>query len=494
MTLDQKLRLLKRQSRQEGTRDRDRELARTLEYLRRLTVPPTPRKLPAQRAPKGIEEYVDGEIRENAFGPFFLASQAFPFGRPYGNLRLGDVATADLSPLNVFLTAEDRYRIEESRRQETEVRSQNGFSERSGAPDGLAQSKIQNLKSKISEDHPQSKIEVGLLDPSQLVFLDTETTGLAGGTGTCAFLIGIGTVEGLRFVVRQFFLRDYPEEKAQLQALSDALAPHQGLITFNGKTFDVPLLETRYALARMKSPFGRLLHLDALHPARRLWKLRLESCKLTDLESALLGIHRDGDVPGSEIPGIYFDYLRTGDAQGLQSVFHHNALDIITLAALTVQLARALADATTLESPLDLFSLSRILGATGSGEQSISICRQALATGLPQPVESQALRHLAFQLKRQRRHELAAEAWLELTRREAPLAIEACEELAIYYEHRRRDSRTAREFVAAALERLREQSPSHPQVPRFTHRLARLEKKLSRVGSAAPLPLAPSPP
>jgi hypothetical protein len=438
MTLQEKLRLLKREARQGGTHDRDRELARTLEYLRRLTVPPTPRKLPAQRAPKGIEEYVDGEIRENAFGQFFLASQALPFGRPYGKLRLGDVATADFSPLNVFLAGP------------------------CPSADGL-------------------------------VFLDTETTGLAGGTGTCAFLIGIGTVEGLRFVVRQFFLRDYPEEKAQLQALSDALAPYEGLVTFNGKTFDVPLLETRYALARMKSPFGRLLHLDALHPARRLWKLRLESCKLTDLESALLGIHRDGDVPGSEIPGIYFDYLRTGDAQGLQPVFHHNALDILTLAALTVQLARALADASTLESPLDLFSLSRILGATGSGEQSVSICRQALATGLPQPVESQALRHLAFQLKRQRRHELAVEAWLELTRREAPLAIEACEELAIHYEHRRGDSRTAREFVAAALERLREQSPSHPHVPRFTHRLARLEKKLSRAASATPLPLAPFP-
>jgi len=492
MTLQEKLRLLKREARQGGTRDRDRELARTLEYLRRLTVPPTPRKLPAQRAPKGIEEYVDGEIRKNAFGPFFLASQAFPFGRPYGKLRLGDVATADLTSLNVFLKTQDgdpkaegRKRKAEDRSQESEVRSQNGFAERCGTAEGLAQSKIQNRK---------SKIEVALLDPSQLVFLDTETTGLAGGTGTCAFLIGLGTVEGLRFVVRQFFLRDYPEEKAQLQALSDALAPYEGLITFNGKTFDIPLLETRYALARMKSPFERLLHLDALHPARRLWKLRLESCKLTDLESALLGIHRDGDVPGSEIPGIYFDYLRTGDAQGLQAVFHHNALDILTLAALTVELARALADATTLESPLDLFSLSRILGATGSGDQSVSVCRQALATGLPTPVESQALRHLAFQLKRQRRHELAAEAWLELTRREAPLAIEACEELAIYYEHRRRDSRTAREFVASALVRLREQSPSHPHVPRFTHRLARLEKKLGRAGSATPLPLAPLPP
>ena len=189
--------------------------------------------------------------------------------------------------------------------------------------------------------------------PERLVYLDTETTGLAGGTGTCAFLIGIGTLEGTQFVVRQFFLRDYPEEKAILHALAEILGGFDGLVTYNGKTFDIPLLETRYALARQKSPFGRMLHLDALHPARRLWRLRLESCKLQDLESAVLGIEREGDIPGSEIPAIYFDYLREGDARGLQPVFHHNALDIMTLAAITVELARAIGDggAGTLDSP-----------------------------------------------------------------------------------------------------------------------------------------------
>ena len=126
-------------------------------------------------------------------------------------------------------------------------------------------------------------------------------------------------------------MRDYPEEKAILHALAEILDSFDGLVTYNGKTFDVPLLETRYALARLKSPFGRLLHLDALHPSRRLWKLRLESCKLTDLESAVLGIEREGDVAGSEIPGIYFDYLRTRrrarPATGVlpQRARHHDA-------------------------------------------------------------------------------------------------------------------------------------------------------------------------
>jgi hypothetical protein len=428
MTLEEKLRQLKRAS---GARDHDKELEQTLAYLRRLENPPSTPKLPAQRFAKGIEEYVEGQVVKNSRGEFFLAREAFPFGRPYGKLRIGDIPSADLSPLSLVL---------------------NG---------------------------------AAMPEASRLVFLDTETTGLAGGTGTCAFLVGIGNVEGMKFVVRQFFLRDYPEEKAMLEALAETLGACEGIVTFNGKTFDVPLLETRYALARMKSPLDRLVHFDALHPARRLWKLRLESCKLTDLEQAVLGISREGDVPGSEIPAIYFDYLRTGDARGLQPVFYHNALDVVSLAALTVELARALGDggAEALGSPLDLFSLSRILGTAGSKEKSISTCQQALAAGLPQQVESLALRQLAAEFKRKRQHHAAVELWLELSRREPPLAVEALEELAIHSEHRLRDLQQALEFTLAALARLEEQFPSSAHHKRFARRLERLQRKLAGASS-----------
>ena len=440
MNLDEKLRQLK----QAATKSTlDLALERQLAHLRHVETR-TRRGaplLPAQRAPKGIEEYVKGQLETNSRGEFFLARQALPFGRPYGKLRISDVSAADLSPLNIFLH------------------------------------------------------DTAVPEPSRMAYLDTETTGLAGGTGTCAFLIGIGSIQGPEFEVKQFFLRDYPDEKAALAAVVEALAPYAGVVTFNGKSFDIPLLETRYALARMKSPFARLLHLDLLHPARRLWKLRLERCKLTDLEKDVLGIRREGDVDGSDIPGIYFDYLRTGNARGLQPIFYHNALDIVTLAALAAELARIIGEAgsATGIASLDLFSLSRILERAGSLERSVRTCQQALAAGLPESAESRALWHLAAQHKRRRQPERAAEIWIELTRRELDVAIAAFEQLAIYYEHRRRDAATALVFTEAAIEKLQEtgelrsssrgdrrQIDADPARERFTHRLARLQRKAAQ--------------
>jgi uncharacterized protein YprB with RNaseH-like and TPR domain len=421
MNLDRKLQQLKKAA---AKSVRDAELERQLEYLRRMEE--KPRTLPAQRAPKGIEEYVEGHVETNAQGEFYVARQALPFGRPYGKYRIGDLAAADLDTLRLVLD------------------------------------------------------NASLPDPAKLVYLDTETTGLAGGTGTCAFLIGIGALEGTRFAVRQFFLRDYPEEKAALAALAEALASFEGIVTFNGKTFDIPLLETRYTLARMRSPFGRMMHLDLLHPARRLWKLRLASCELTNLEKGILGIVREGDVPGSEIPQLYFDYLRTGNAQHLQPVFFHNALDIVTLAALTLEMARALReDEGAIASSLDLFSLSRILDRARVAERSTAACRQALSQGLPATVEAQALWQLAAQHKKRREHGEAVELWKALAQREEPLALRALEELAIHFEHRSRDAATALVFTTAALDRLRESRPPSTQLQRFNRRYERLKRKSS---------------
>ena len=426
MNLEEKLRQLEKAAK---TSVRDRELERQLEYLRRLEE--SPKKLPAQRAPRSVEEYVDGRVEANDWGEFFLAQQTLPFGRPYGGCRVGDFSTADLSPLSVLFN---------------------------GIP---------------------------IPEPSKLVYLDTETTGLAGGTGTCAFLIGIAAAQGSQFVVQQFFLRDYPEEKATLAALAEVLGRYQSVVTFNGKTFDIPLLETRYALARLKSPFSRMTHLDLLHPSRRLWKLRLLSCELTHLEKEVLGIGREGDVAGSEIPGIYFDYLRTGNAQRLQPVFYHNALDVVTLAALAVEMARTISDAggeKAIDS-LDLFSLSRIFDRARATEKSVATCKQALTAGLPETVETRALWHLASQHKRSRQHQHAVELWKSLVAREDSYAVKALEELAIHYEHRERNVGTAMEYTMAAIARWREASASALPLKRLSHRLERLRQKSARAGT-----------
>ncbi|MGH9404815.1 MAG: ribonuclease H-like domain-containing protein [Terriglobia bacterium] len=425
MNLEEKLRQLKNAAKKSGA---EAELERQLDYLRRLNGGFKP--LPAERVPCRIEEYVQGQTYRLPAGEYFMAEQALPLGRPYGNMRIGDIAASSLSSLDLFLEGN------------------------------------------------------GLPEPERLVFLDTETTGLAGGTGTCAFLIGIGVIEGPQFVVRQYFLRDYTEETAVLTALAERLHAGAGLVTFNGKTFDVPLLETRYTLSRLRSPFRRMIHLDLLHPARRLWKLRLESCRLTNLESHVLGLEREGDVPGSEIPAIYFDYLRTGDARGLQPVFFHNALDIITLAALTVEMARVIerarnSDQLALPAALDLFSLSRIFERAGETALSASTCSLAIEKGLPEATQPEALWHLAVQHKRRLEFERAEEIWLELAELKEPIAVQAYRELAVYHEHRRRDAARALEFTERALALLSSAEAGDPRsMERFHHRRKRLQKRL----------------
>ncbi len=430
MNLEEKLRLLKPlPTRRVGGDGRGQpldDLLRQAVRLRPAAARPTP---PLRRGAKGriedINDLIDGRLVRNRRGEFFAAEQRLPFGRPYGRARIGDIASADFSTLKLLFEGQG-----------------------------------------------------GLPDVSRWVFLDTETTGLAGGAGTLAFLVGLGTVEGNGFRVRQFFLRDFPDEPAMLEELSEVLRSYEGIVTFNGKTFDLPLLENRFVLSRRRSPFRTLLHLDLLHPARRLWKLRLESCKLTHLEDRILGIRREGDIDGAEIPAVYFDYLRTGSARGLQGVFFHNALDIITLAALTVEMTEALGSDPweRVADGLDLFSLSRILERAGEAERSVETCRRALSAGLPSRVRTRALLQLASHLKRQRRFEEAVRIWLRLTRRAKPVA-EAFEQLAMYSEHRQRDYVAALDLVRRFLQRNGKRPLPASVSSRFAHRLNRLERK-----------------
>ena len=289
--------------------------------------------------------------------------------------------------------------------------------------------------------------------PAKWAFLDTETTGLAGGTGTYAFLIGVGSIDSAGFRLRQFFMRDYGEEPSLLARLAEYLAQFDVLITYNGKAYDQPLLETRFRMARARHPFARLEHLDLLFGARRLWKLRLESCRLVDLENQILGVEREGDLPGAMIPYYYFDYLRTQQAMRLVPIFHHNALDILSLACLTaiVPLAFRSPEETAFLHGADLIGLARWLLQAGQPAQALRLLRRAVDLGLPDDLLFRTLWDVGALEKRLDRPDAALSVFRDLTASRNPYRGRAFEELAKHYEHRERDFATALEMTHSAL-------------------------------------------
>ncbi|MGA2593839.1 MAG: ribonuclease H-like domain-containing protein [Bryobacteraceae bacterium] len=294
---------------------------------------------------------------------------------------------------------------------------------------------------------------IGSSHPTKWAFLDTETTGLAGGTGTYAFLIGVGSIEPAGFRLRQFFMRDYGEEASLLRRLSEHLAQFDVLITYNGKTYDQPLLETRFRMARARHPFERLAHLDLLTGARRLWKLRLDSCRLVDLENQILGVERQGDLPGEMIPYYYFEYLRTQQAFRLVPVFHHNAIDILSLACLTaiVPCAFRAPEETAFRHGADVIGLARWVLAAGRHEQALRLWRRALDLGLPDDLLFRTLWDIGTLEKRLGRSDAALAVFTDLSASRNAYRLRAFRELAIHYERRARDYAVALEMTRSAL-------------------------------------------
>jgi len=298
-----------------------------------------------------------------------------------------------------------------------------------------------------------------------LAFLDTETSGLAGGTGTYAFLVGVGRFEGGTFRLAQFFMRDPSEEAALLEGLMDFLAPCAGLVTFNGKAFDAPLLVTRYMLHSIQVPFRDFAHLDLLPLARRLWRDRLPSRALKYLEENVLGAPRTNEeVPGYEIPYLYFDYLRSGDATPLKGVFYHNAMDIVALAALMNHMA------SILETPfdgqvqhgLDFIALAKLFEDLNRQEEAARLYERGLQAGVNEADFGAAVQRLSA-LQR-RRGDLASA--VELWRKAASAGhVYAHIELAKYHEHHRRDYSEALKWTISA-----EELVSSLDIPRYEYR------------------------
>ena len=326
-----------------------------------------------------------------------------------------------------------------------------------------------------------------LLEPSvrdgRLLFLDLETTGLAGGAGTYAFLVGCGWFEGATFRTRQFFLSNYTAERALLGGVAVDAAAASGVITYNGKSFDLPLIETRFALQRMTTPFAGLPHVDMLHPARRLWRRddhlgEATGCRLTMLEETLCGHRREGDVPGFEIPSRYFHFVRTGDPRPLEAVLEHNRLDLLALALVTARASRLLGEgAAGVRTAREAVGLGRLYERAGLMVQAAECYERAGDVPGDVMALAEALRAYALLLRRGRRYDAAADAWsrlLELPQCPPIMAREASEALAVHHEHRARDLEQARRFAVQSLQF----EISEGRQAAIRHRLARIDRKI----------------
>jgi uncharacterized protein len=310
----------------------------------------------------------------------------------------------------------------------------------------------------------------------KMLFLDLETTGLAGGAGTYAFLVGCGWFDAGVFRLRQFVLTDFGAERALLEAVGELAGNLACIVTYNGKTFDLPLLETRFSLQRMPTPFAEIAHVDLLHPARRMWRQEEVECRLTYLEQALCGHERESDVPGFEIPSRYFKYVRSGDARPLEAVLEHNRLDVVSLAMLTARAAQLLEEGpSAATSAREAFGLGRLYERAGLLDDALSSYRRASGAGVGM-IHVEALRATALMLRRLRRYEEAAVTWRALLAAECSPAYarEASEALAVHHEHRARDLEIARDFAVQSLSL--QGTPARQQATR--HRLARLDRKL----------------
>lgn len=271
-----------------------------------------------------------------------------------------------------------------------------------------------------------------------LLFFDTETTGLSGGAGTLVFLVGTAWTSGTDLEVEQYFLADFPGEPEFLEAVRERFAGRAACVSYNGKTFDGPLLRGRFSLARLPFAMGR--DIDLLHPARRLWKGLVGDCSLKSLEEKVLGIRRGMDIPGSEIPEVYFQFLRTGRPGVLPVVFDHNLTDVTSLARMWDALGGLLSgDAAA--APVDGRALGRELLRRGDA-RGAEVLAEAFAAG-----DAEAGLHLGRHHKRRGAWDEAVGIWERLSGEVRSLA--AAVELAKYLEHRRRDPAAALALVRA---------------------------------------------
>lgn len=378
---------------------------------------------------KAENTFVGGVVRENEDGSYMILEQKFPAAYLYGGFGLGEALLADSASLQKL-----------------------------GGTDADS------------------------LSAADLLFLDTETTGLSGGTGTVAFLIGTGFFEEDCFVMRQYFMRDYDEEPAVLRTLNESLSRFKGLVTFNGKSFDWNLLQSRFTFNRIKPAKRDPLNVDLLFPARRIWGLKLESCSLTSLEENILSEFRAGDIPGALIPSIYFKYLEDRDTSDIIKVIKHNELDILAMVALVRKMSQML------ETPFsedhgdyERLGLGKIFEISGELDNSID-CFESCGRSESILVRSASVRRLTKYYKKNGDFDRAMTHWQYSSGEQGGLSLFSMIEMAKYYEHREKDIPKALCIVEKALEMCRKTGLDNTNyLKELGKRRERLKRKAERI-------------
>ncbi len=385
-----------------------------------------------------IDRLVPGEVVTNERGNFYLVKQEFPLDILQGHVPLG--RALDSIPEYIAISAADA--------------------------------------------------ELAAFDPRTTLFMDTETTGLAGGTGTVAFLVGAGYFEGDVFRLEQCFMRDYDEEEAMLQYLDRLFARSETVVSYNGKSFDVPLLRTRFITNRARFRLDSAMHFDLVHAARRFYKLRLRDCSLGNVERTVLGVERHGDIPSAEIPQIWLDYLYSRDAGLLKKVFYHHQMDILSLVALAGWLSQCLETPEGLgfEHDEDRLSLVRLHFREKRFPEVVSHGERLLESETQDYIREECLRLMGLALKRLKDWPRMADTW-RLLLDEHPRAIQPRFELAKYLEHRAREFGAAERLCVETLELLETRASlgraldfDEGYAQDFRHRLERIRGKMARHG------------
>lgn len=378
---------------------------------------------------RDIQDLIPGRLCKNEYGSFYLAEKRHPASLWHGGRSLGEALSPEPRILSVL------------------------------SSDGR------------------------IVPPESLVYLDTETTGLSGGAGTVAFLVGAGRFEDGEFVLRQYVMRDYDEEAAMLHSLNDLLSGCSGLVTFNGRAFDWNLLQSRFIANRMRPVLRDPVHFDLLYPSRRIWGLKLESCRLSSLEENILGEGREDDIPGAMIPGVYFRYLEDRNAARMEKVIKHNELDILSMVSLIARISEML------QSPLsrtdgghELLGVGRVYEAREEYEQMEECLTTCSRSDIPF-VRSAAAKRLAGRYKKTGRYDRALGIWREMASGTGIESIFPYIELAMYYEHRERDFPRALEYVDRAVQTvLRTGVAGNRQFDKLRRRQERLKRKAAGNG------------